>query len=107
MLISEVVMRHDSVNPGLGECNASAFTSPTASRLLHFRSFVVSVASIVVAMLVVGGVDGVVCDGGDGFNYQQCWCIALAPGMKTPWIIAGKGLGRSEMLHAGAIADGG
>lgn len=51
-------MRRDGVNSGLGECNASAFTSPTASRLLHFRSFVASVASIVVAMLVVGGVDG-------------------------------------------------
>ena len=42
-----------------GECNASAFTSPTASRLLHLRSHVAFVASIVMAMLV-GGVDGVV-----------------------------------------------
>lgn len=35
-------------------------SSPTASRLLHFRSHVAFVASIVMAMLVVGGVDGAV-----------------------------------------------
>lgn len=49
----------------------------------------------------------VLCDGGDGINYQQCWCIALALGMKTPRIIAGRGFGRSEMLHAGAVVVGG
>lgn len=40
----------------------------------------------------------VLCDGGDGVNYQQCWCIALVMGMKTPRIIAGRGFGRSEIL---------
>lgn len=45
----------------------------------------------------------VLCDGGDGINYQQCWCIALALDMKTPRIIVGRGFGRSEILHAGAV----
>ena len=55
---------------------------------------------LVVSMVLGDGGGG---GGGDDFNYQQCWCIALAPGTKTPRFITGRGFGRNKILHAGAL----